>query len=253
MKNIKMPLYHRFKNGEIIQHMNMVIDLFKGYDLVALKLDNLVAELESEVSKMNELFMQHRAVTLRAEIQPLDDRRIKNLRAIRLFMEFEINRGLPERVPHAQKLIRSYKKIFSGIDDMTLQNKTATINKFVKMWTSNEEFKTSLAALGAEYLLDEVKAVNDNLYNNYFAKVKPRPVEGPAGAKRDDVKAAYENLISYTNSFALVSPDKETYVSILSGLHSLNQDSKITVVSRTSKKKKNIPKPSDIPREATGL
>ncbi|MFZ1702792.1 MAG: DUF6261 family protein [Saprospiraceae bacterium] len=249
MKKLNVAVLHRFRNGEFLQFMTTVLDLYKEADAKSLQMEGRVDELDRALSKMRDVFMDSKGESINAELRPLDNERIMAVKGLKKFLQSESYRTDLVKKKQAMQLLKSYGQYCDGIDRLSYQHKTAIITKLMEEWTEDPENSAAISSLGGSTWIDDVKTKNDQFYIEYFSKAKTSTTSLLTTKLRGEIKTAYNELVTDTMSFARVVIDKQVYFTLIDKLNGVIDVNNEPILNRMSRRKKEVVGPSPPPKE----
>lgn len=244
MKLLLKPAHSRYTIGEYIQLMTGVIGVYKSVDAQALSLDDSVEKLNVAVNLLNDRFVESKSETLRAALLPLDESRITSARGLRLYLQSETLNPVSERQKAAEVLYKSYMNYCDGLSRMTLPNKTSMIDRILQQWASNPVLAEAVQTSGAGQWVETLTRQNETFSQNYLTQSKTKTRDKKTKDARAAVKLEYEDLVSITEAYAKVAPNKDPYLNIINELNNVITNNNNQVDHRGYKKKKKTDIPS---------
>ncbi|MBK8548186.1 MAG: hypothetical protein IPL63_12710 [Saprospiraceae bacterium] len=247
MTIIKRPLLGNYRNAEFLQLMTTILEFFKSVKDKDALLEERIAELERVIQIMKDVFLDHKADSVTAEMRPLDEERIDIVKGLKKFFESEYYRVNPEKKNYAALLLKSLNQYCDNIVKMSYQHKTAVIDKMLEEWSSNETIVNAINGLNAASWVDDLREKQSIFYNSYFAKAKASSPALQSIKLRADIKNVFDNLIEDTNSLARVSPNKQNYINLITELNGIIDTNNEPVANRKGRRKKEVVPPTPAP------
>jgi alanyl-tRNA synthetase len=244
MLTIKRPLLGNYRNAEFLQLMTTILEFFKSVKDKDPLLEERIAELERVIQIMKDVFLDHKADSVTAEMRPLDTDRVDTVKGLKKFLESEYYRVNPEKKNYAALLLKSLDQYCDNIARMSYQHKTAVIDKMLEEWSSNETIVNAINGLNANSWVNDVREKQSTFYNLYVAKAKASSPSLQSIKLKADIKKVFYNLIEDTNSLARVSPDKQNYINLITELNGIIDTNNAPVFNRKGRRKKVVVPPA---------
>ena len=239
MKTIESAELNKFRQGELLQLMNNVLEVYKNYDTKALMLDDRVTELANAVLDMDAVFMNPVGNPMTSKVKRADEQRLKTLRGIRLAIQAQQYSNNEKKAMMASEMISHYRKNADDLLNISYQQKTAVIKALLKDWNTEPTMVNAIDLLGIKAEVDALAEQNQSFDQTFFARAITVMPSAQTSVKRERITGAYNELTWDTMSFARVATDKTPYLSIINELNSVIEDNYTPVSQRMSTKKRN--------------
>jgi hypothetical protein len=239
MKKFSLSLLNKFRNGEYLQFMKMVIMIFENSGAGDLLLGDRLKALKAAVEEMERVFQDTTAHELTPELQSLDARRIRAMSGLKraigsyqLMEEEEFNKP-------ANALLSNY--VFHGnrIEKLTLPQKTASIDALLSDWNTKPALQEAVNTLSLDKWLTRLAAFNREFTEKFVLRNETTVKAPQTGDKKLSIKEAFAELIADTESHARLNKENPAYNKILDRINTLSDKYDVIVKSRPSDKRKN--------------
>jgi hypothetical protein len=234
MNTITTANFGSYRNGEYLQFMKNVIDIYKKYDTTALNLTARVQTLDGSTITMNEVFMSATAHELTPELQRLDYRRDQALIGIRLFLDCMQYKEEDAIVKAAQLLQANYFSHGNRIEKLSYQQETAVADALLNDWATTPSLVDAQNLLKITDWVSTLKDLNTQFNAQYISRAQTTLKPGQIEEKRSLMRQAYEDLVLDTVSYSRIAADKTLYLEIIDGLNGLIGDYNQSVTLRLS-------------------
>ena len=234
MNAVTTATFGSYRNGEFLQFMKNVIDIYQKYDTEALSLKARVQALAASSTAMDEVFMSINAHELTPELQLLDNRRDKALVGIRLYLECMTYKEQEEILKAAQVLQANYFSHGDRIEKLSYQQETAVADALLHDWTTTPTLVAAQTTLNITDWVTTLKELNTQFNQLYVARAQTSVKPGQIDEKRTLMRIAYDELILDTISYSRIAADKSKYLEIIDGLNGLIGDYNQSVTLRLS-------------------
>jgi hypothetical protein len=234
MNTVTTALFGNYRNGEYLQFMKNVIDIYQKFDTDALHLTSRVQALTSSTITMNEVFMAATAHELTPELQILDHRRDKALVGIRLYLDCMTYKEQDEIVKAAQLLQANYFSHGDRIEKLSYQQETAVTDALLNDWASISALVAAQTLLTITDWVATLKDLNTQFNQLYVSRAQSTLKPGQIEEKRTQMRQAYEDLVFDTISYSRIAADKTSYLEIVDDLNGLIGDYNQSVTLRLS-------------------
>lgn len=247
MKTIKNPFYAKFRGPEFLQLMTSVLDVYKKHQSSSTTLSTRIDTFENAIKSMRQVLNESKGETAISELSPMDKKRIKAVRGLRWFLQSEVYRERPERLKHAEVLLKNFNQHCDDIGKASFQHKTICIDKMLEEWKTEPMYIDAVKAIQAESWVEDLAQHNAVFYEKYMDKAESTDRELKTIERRAMIKVAFEDLTTDTFALARVAPDKEVYEALVKSLNNVINMNNDTVSRRRSRRKKEEPPVSFLP------
>lgn len=233
--------FNGYRNGEYLQFMTNVLNVYQKVDTKKLLLEQRVNDLSQFVEELDMVFMNPKGHKLTTTLNLLDEDRLKALRSIKLSLQSTLLQKDVTKLQSAELLLNIINQQVKGIDNFSYQQKTAILNALLK--DLNYE-ATLIEAITSLNLTEAVKNLEEStkLFDvNYFLRATTGQVSIETNLKKRKILKAYRDLTRITIAFSDVAEDKLPYNNIIDELNSVIETNNLPVSLRKSNRKKEIP------------
>ena len=213
-----------YRNGEFLQFMKNVMDIYAKTDINALMLSSRFNELTFATNEMDAVFMSSNAHELTPELQQLDYRRDRALIGIKLTLESQKYREDDAVVKASELLLSNYYSHGDKIDKLSYQQETAVVDALMIDWNTAPSLVAALVTVGLTEWVALLKTINTEFNEKYVLRAKTTVQPAQISIKRSAIKLAYDNLTLDTVSYSRVAADKKPYLEIIEMLNGLISD-----------------------------
>lgn len=233
---MKMPLFKKFRLGEVLQYLDHVLTICESHNAEALKIDSLVKALCEANTNLHNVCNRKRGSSLTAQIKNLDKLRGKCLIGIKKNVESYTYHFNPEVSTPAAMLLNSIELLGKDIPKRNLHAETYIINKLLGSWSKNAKYAEAVNTLRLTEWAAELKQLNDRFSNIDIQRVKEsnRQPVGITRIKRKAAIAAFRKTLATINAHLILSTDNK-YVALVNELDKLTQSFNNVVRTRKGK------------------
>lgn len=247
MYKINAAYVSKYRNAEYLHFFTNVIDVYRRMETKQPLLEKRIEELEKLIAIMNTSFRNQKAESFTAQLKPLDELRIDTVKGLKRFLQSESYRPDMKKREHAGILLKSLKKICSGIERFSYQHKTGLIRTLLTSWSSKPNFIKAIAEIHGNSWMEDLQAQNDSFYEHFMEKARAITSSPNSKTIRASIKIVYDELLVDTLSLARVFADNEEVISLIHTMNGLVHSANAPVFTRSSRKKKDVPALSVIP------
>jgi hypothetical protein len=234
MNTITTANFGSYRNGEYLQFMKNVTDIYKKYDTDALSLTARVQTLDESTHNMNEVFMSATAHELTPELQLLDQRRDQALIGIRLYLECMTYKEQDDIIKAAKLLQANYFSHGNRIEKLSYQQETAVADALLNDWATTPSLVEAQNLLKITDWVSTLKDLNTQFNAQYISRAQTTIKPGQIEDKRSLMRQAYEDLVLDTVSYSRIAAEKTLYLAIIDGVNGLIGDYNQSVTLRLS-------------------
>ena len=238
---ISLPPMGKLQNGELIQYGDNAITIFNQNDPTALQLDKTLAEFINVFQSLPKVRRRRTKNALTADLKQLDKKRIQALRGLRKSLEISLLQDDEVLVRPAKLLYDDFMAQVGNTKDLTLPNKTSTINAFLQRWNEKPDFVAARGKVSVDTWLDKIAEHNKNFDNLYIERVNTTERSLSMTDKRATLIAVFQKLIRETEARALLAPTDTRYTELISRINALSASYSNHLKSRVSEKEPEPP------------
>jgi hypothetical protein len=159
-----------YRNGLFIGFITDILSILSKYNLVALKLDAIIAVLTANLSKLNEVYVIAQKNKNTEAIELLDIRRDMAVQGIQGVVESYLKYYENNFVEAAKLLIDTIYKYDKRIDKQNYLLETETIRSLVSDFDTDLALKNALVLLHLTNWANELKNANNDFNTTYLIR-----------------------------------------------------------------------------------
>ncbi|MCX6236638.1 MAG: DUF6261 family protein [Bacteroidia bacterium] len=197
------------RNSEFLQFITDFSAFIEANDPVALDVLDQHSVLKAKIAETQPLFNQQQASKLTPQLQLINKRRDKAITGIRYAIKSYCHHFDDQTMKSANLLATHLRQFGNYITRQNCPTKTTTINAIVSDWESKPKFIASLARLGLNVWVTELKTANQLFYKKYFERTQEYAEASPGTmkGKREETVAAYYELRKFLDANAVIRSD----------------------------------------------
>lgn len=234
----------KYRNSEFIQFLKDLVKIYKAFNLKTLKLDALIAEIETYITQLEELFAIAKKNENTELLENADLRRDRAIIGIRTLAVALENFFETDTETAAIVVVNIIDKYGTGIANYNYIKETNTISSIVNDFETDAKAMAAVSLLKISNWVGELKSANIEFNNIYLMRNKDTTSQ-PDQNLRDLRKPStekYSALIEKTKSYFNVT-ETQDYKTILDEIDTLVIKYNFGIPKPT---KKTTPKPPQV-------
>jgi len=231
------PYLKNYRNSEFIQFLKDCVKIYNAFDVKALKLDGLIAELEVQIAKHEEVFNLAQKNENTEQLENADRRRDKAIIGIKTLAtayEYHFDKNLSTAGSFVNAMLDKHG---TSIAQYNLIDETNVLNSIIKEFASNESAKGAAQLLNISTWITELGEANEAFNQIYITRNKSIASQPDQNLRdlRQPAIEKYRVLINKTDAYYNITETKE-YKAILDEVDSIIVNYNRGVPKPTSKK-----------------
>lgn len=212
----------RYRNSEFIQFLKDTVKIYKAYDLKALKVQTLVADVEGSITKLESVFTIARKNGNTELLENMDARRDHVIIGIKGLAEAYENHFEENIINAAKVILILINKYGNKIAYFNYIDETNTLSNIVKEMQTEPKAMDAVSTLKIGTWVAELEAANtafNNLFLDRNKDIAQQPEQNLKDLRTPALKQ-YEVLIEKTNAYFNVT-DTVEYKAILDQIEAI--------------------------------
>lgn len=228
------------RNNEFLQFVTNFSAIVDANDPVAL---NVVAQqvvFKTKIAETEPHFNQPHSSALTPQLQKLDQRRNKAVKGIRYAIKSYCNHFDDQTMKCANRLANYLRPFGKNITRQNNPTKSSTIDAIIRDWETKPDLIISLARLGLNVWVAELKTANQLFNQKYFERTQEYAAASPdtMKGKREETVATYYELRKFLDANEVIRFDDAGYEKTINTLNALIEQYNVLLKDRELSRRK---------------